>query len=272
MLRPMSQLEFNQARLNAKPYFGPFLACRKSWPHIYWYQQKLIKYLSLSSERDRLSILEIGSWAGASTYSWCEAIARYYDRNGHVTCIDVWDQNIEPVQASPGEKTPAILDVFLHNVEASGYSDLVVHMQSTSDRAFEQLEGQTFDVIYIDGNHSYGHVLNDIVHSIDVLECGGIICGDDLEIQADQISEPVLLTHSEIGTGWAVNPQTGDGYHSGVTRAVAETLGTVSSWHGFWAVKDTEIGWDLIDFESIEAPVPPPLMQYNNEGLKEFDL
>ncbi len=268
----MSHKDFINALEIANPYFGPFMSCRKSWPHIYWYQQKLVKYLSGLGELERLAILEIGSWAGASTYSWCNAISKYFDGRGDLTCVDVWDRNIEPVQAEPGQSLPDMLDVFIHNVAAGGFADQVRHIKSPSDEAYKILPNRSFDLVYIDGDHSYGQVLRDIEHGLEVLNPGGIMCGDDLEIQADAVQPELLEIHSEIGDGWAVNPETGDGYHAGVTRAVSETLGRVSSWHGFWAVKINKLGTHLLDIANVDASIPRPLLQYNNEGEKEFEL
>ena len=69
-----------------------------------------------------------------------------------------------------------------------------------------------------------------------------------------------------------INPTTSEGFHPGSTRAVAEQIGPVSAWNGFWAVKKEEHGWSNLNLDSIEAPIPRPLMQYDNDGTKEFDL
>ena len=77
-----------------------------------------------------------------------------------------------------------------------------------------------------------------------------------------------------------VNPNTsfkGDGrmyvgYHPGVTRAVGENIGPVSNWGAFWAVANSGHGWELINLDGIEAEIPRPLVQYDNEGNKVFDF
>jgi hypothetical protein len=89
----MSKADYFLAVKTGKPYFGPYKTCRKSWSHIYWYQQKLIKYISLKTKIDQINILEIGSWAGASSFSWCEGIDRYFKRCGSIVCVDIWNSH-----------------------------------------------------------------------------------------------------------------------------------------------------------------------------------
>ena len=59
----------------------------------------------------RMDILEIGSWAGASAYSWCEAISRYFGGAGEVTCVDLWDDASE-FERQFKDDTYSIKDVF----------------------------------------------------------------------------------------------------------------------------------------------------------------
>ena len=268
----MSRQDLEKALRTGNPYFGPYLACRKSWPHIYWYQHKLINYLSQSMDGEHISILEIGSWAGASAFTWCDAIKRYFDQNGSVVCVDIWDDAEEKAKTRSDDNMPPIKDVFLHNISAGGFDGMVQPIQSTSDRAFELLSNQYFDVVYIDGDHSYKQVSRDLENGLQALKTSGVICGDDLEIQADQIDPSLLNSHSESGDGWSINPETNAGYHPGVTRAVAERIGAVSSWQGFWATIRSDNGWENLELEGIEAPTLRPLMQYNNEGAREFDF
>ena len=116
----MSKAECYYAIKTGKPYFGPYNACRKSWSHIYWYQQKLIKFISSEKTINQIKILEIGSWAGASTFSWCEGINRYFKRSGSIICVDIWNTNATKGTSNFEDSILTIKEIFNHNISAGG--------------------------------------------------------------------------------------------------------------------------------------------------------
>ena len=65
---------------------------------------------------------------------------------------------------------------------------------------------------------------------------GGIICGDDLEIQFDEID---LENASENKQKYfIIDSKTGFGFHPGVTLALYKYFGgKVSNFGGFWAMR-----------------------------------
>ena len=269
----MSQADFEAALSANRPYFGPHLGCRRSWPHIYWLQQKLLKKLAgmRGSVQAPLSILEIGAWAGASTVSWGEGLRRYFSGVGHIVSVDTWAAHAEPV-AELAPAASAIRHVFLHNVRASGIAELVEPLQADSDAAFDQLAGRRFDVIYIDGDHRYEQVRRDLTHAQSCLAPGGVICGDDLEVQMGEGADGVAAAAVTRREAWAAHPESGLGFHPGVTRAVFESFGRVSAWGGFWAMAEKDGGWISVSLEGIEADAPRALVQYDENGKRLFEL
>jgi predicted O-methyltransferase YrrM len=271
----VSQTDFEAALSANQPYFGPHLGCRRSWPHIYWFQQKLLKKLG-GDRADRsaaapLSILEIGAWAGASTVSWGEGLLRYFAGRGHIVSVDAWASHTEPV-ADLAPTAGAIKHVFLHNVRASGLAAMVEPVQAESDAAFDQLAGRRFDVIYVDGDHRYEQVRRDLANAKKYLTPGGVICGDDLEVQMGDGADDIVAETVARNEAWAAHPESGLGFHPGVTQAVFESFGRVSAWGGFWAMAETEGGWEPISLDGIDAEVPRCLGQYDEDGRRLFDL
>jgi predicted O-methyltransferase YrrM len=254
----MSQSDFEDALRNGRPYFEPYKSCRKSWPHIYWYQQKLIHWMAQRPWPAPPEILEIGSWAGASAVSWGHALNTCFRGKGHILCVDPWES----------DDVPDIKSIFLHNVRAAGIDALVEPFDGTNHEAFSALKERRFDVIYIDGDHAYPHVSFDIANARRHLRPGGIICGDDLEVQVDEITMADVIDSTDRGDSWALSPKDGNGYHPGVTRAVAEAFGAVSSWFGFWAVQENGESWVRIPLDDMEAGMPPALMEYDDEGRR----
>jgi len=268
----VSRADFEAALSANQPYFGPYLGCRLSWPHIYWFQQKLVKKLALArGSIAPLSILEIGVWAGASTVSWGEGLRRYFAGNGHIVAVDVWASNAEPV-ADLAPVASAIKQVFLHNISASGISELVEPIHADSDSAFRRLADRRFDVIYIDGDHRYEQVRRDLAHAISCLKPDGIICGDDLEVQMGDGADVIVAEAVARGESWAAHPASATGFHPGVTLAVFENFGRVSAWGGFWAMAASDDGWRPLSLDGIEADVPPLLLQYDEDGTRLFEV
>jgi predicted O-methyltransferase YrrM len=270
----VSRADFEAALGANQPYFGPHLGCRRSWPHIYWFQQKLMK--KLAAERAgkptvALHILEIGAWAGASTVSWGEGLQRYFAGNGHIVSVDAWAPYAEPV-AEVAPAAAAIKHVFLHNVRASGLAALVEPIQAESDRAFDHLAPRRFDLIYVDGDHRYEQVRRDLANAKRCLAPGGVICGDDLEVQIGDGADDVVTVAIARGEAWAAHPGSDLGFHPGVTRAVSEGFGRVSAWGGFWAMAEKDGDWEPVSLDGIEADVPRALVQYDEDGRRLFDL
>lgn len=52
-----------------------------------------------------------------------------------------------------------------------------------SDKALLELTDQSFDFIYIDGDHSYDWALHDITNYWKLVKTGGILCGHDRSLE-----------------------------------------------------------------------------------------
>ena len=68
------------------------------------------------------------------------------------------------------------IDHFIWHKRKESYSEL--------NYLIKKLYKNNFDLIYPDGDHSYHGVSVDIDNCCSLVRDGGILCGDDLEIQA----------------------------------------------------------------------------------------
>jgi hypothetical protein len=69
---------------------------------------------------------------------------------------------------------------FLFDIPSNAEARGEYYFQVTSDSFFEKYgEGRAFDVIYIDGLHTYEQTLRDLLNSIQLLAFGGVIVIDD---------------------------------------------------------------------------------------------
>ena len=74
---------------------------------------------------------------------------------------------------------------------------------------------------------------------------GGFVCGDDLEMQYDQIDQNRIQDLKT--TDYFTDPKTGKAYHPGVTLATYEIFGKVSSYNGYWIMKKTGLGYQKVN-------------------------
>jgi hypothetical protein len=110
-------------------------------------------------------VCEIGSYEGLSTLNLA-ATAR------SVTCVDPFDAR------ATFEKPHGTLDAFLENIRNGGVEDKILVRQGLSADVMPTL-GRDFDLIFIDGDHSYEAVKLDIQLALPCLREGGLLAFHD---------------------------------------------------------------------------------------------
>ena len=124
-------------------------------------------------------VLEIGSWLGQGRTRILLEEAR--KKGGTVYCVDTWkgNPNVKKHQHIVSEYD--VLGTFLKNVEAAGGSQLVKPLIMSSGDAARVMRDLTFDLVFIDADHSYVATLGDIHAWRPKVRLGGILCGHDCE-------------------------------------------------------------------------------------------
>jgi hypothetical protein len=230
--------------------------------------------LSREPAADKVQILEIGSWCGASALAWGEGIERYFGGNGKITCVDAWQPyvDLDTNQGGADRDMDAALrdgepfEIFRHNIGFLPDSVAVDIRKGWSRDVLPKLPAGLYDLVYIDGDHTYAGVLSDIEQAAPLVRTGGILCGDDLELEAGQCDLGVLQARPNMDKH--VDPARGVQYHPGVAKAVGEFFGPVSSWSGFWAMQKTTEGWAKIPLNGMPPHIPRHLHPKSLMGLK----
>ena len=136
------------------------------------------------------SILEIGSWMGASAMAWSQA-ATAANPGARVYCVDTWLGSVEHYLDTYGEwgieklaigpYGPTFFDDFLWHVNSHGFADRILPFRADSQSALALFasRGLCFDVIYVDGAHDAYSVFKDVSNALKIVAPGGLICGDD---------------------------------------------------------------------------------------------
>ena len=111
----------------------------------------LCDYIARYYDLKKLTILEIGSYAGDSAKIFAE-------RFGKVICVDPWQNGYDDKDAASYQHPMETVEKqFDENV--AGF-DNVIKMKMTSEEASKQVA--SVDVVYIDGLHTYDGVKKDI--------------------------------------------------------------------------------------------------------------
>jgi predicted O-methyltransferase YrrM len=117
--------------------------------------------------------LEIGAFYGANVISVAQSYASHNDSS--LTVIDPWIDYDEYPEYK-GQQS-GIYDAFLKNTEHIK-DKLTIH-RGFSNEVLPSLEDNSFDIIYIDGNHEPEFVLEDAVLAFRKLKVGGYLIFDD---------------------------------------------------------------------------------------------
>jgi SAM-dependent methyltransferase len=109
---------------------------------------KMIDYIDTFYDVSQLTILEVGSWAGTSANEFAK-------RFKHVTCVDPW----EPTKGTITERQNVKeAEKEFNRMMAS--HDNITKIKGRIEDVYKKLP--EFDVIYIDGEHTYKAVQRDI--------------------------------------------------------------------------------------------------------------
>jgi len=259
-----SYLKYLWCKQTRRVYFGSFLAATQGKSVRHYYMQEVVKEYC-KNHNESLMILELGSWAGGSAITCADAIKRYCVKQGRVLCIDPWVDYIEPSKnkewthktMKKSFKNDSIYKLFFYNIFASKNSDIVSAIRGSADEILPLLKEGSFDLIFIDANHAYEFVYNDIKNFSPLLKNGGILCGDDLELQYNEVDRGniTLMKDQDV----IVDPLTKKRYHPGVSLAVYRFFtGDVSVWNGFWAMRKIGEHWEKISLKISEKEIIIP--------------
>ncbi len=223
-----------------------------------------------------IDILEVGSWAGASALTWGQALEIHNEGRGALTCIDAWQPYYarEEIPDDVSQEINAALEtnepyqIFSDNMRfLPPGTDLRVRRGWSTD-ILPSLAAETYDIVYLDGDHCYAGISADLDSGCRLVRDGGVICGDDLELQGHQVDASIAAQRPKLDK--QRDEASGTVFHPGVTLAVAERFGEVSAWNGFWAMRKVADGWQRVNLRGMPAHFPNHLSPKNLTGLKAY--
>ncbi len=241
-------------RLTKSVYFGPVMLGAQTWksrdPHM---RKTILQELTKHRDGD-FYVLEIGSWAGQSAILWATEIARS-GCSGKVVCVDPWMPFASKEQIGVNSaisimdnaaRHDRIFPLFWHNVKSSGLAHHIIPLRGRSSDVLRLLRTMSFDLVFVDGSHTFSDFVSDLALAAPLVKESGIICGDDLELQQDQIDFPYAEKNRE--KDFLTDPTTGQDFHPGVCLGVGHFFKRrVSCCDGFWLLRKVGDSWGDVD-------------------------
>ena len=268
----------NQDILNELEEGKPYLKHKNailSAPVRHMFMIATIWYIANQNKNKNISIMEIGTWFGASALSWAQGLEEYSESKGSLTCVDAWKPFFD-LEEHPDNsyvlEMEALLEsdfaynIFLHNIGTLPKSIITQHFRGQSENILKFLKSSSYSVIFIDADHTYNFVKKDILDSMRLVENYGVICGDDLNMQMSSIDKDFAIENKN--KDFIQDPKTKKNYHPGVTVAIEEIFGEVSSWGGFWAMQKIDEVWKQISLKNMPVVYPKHFDEENIDKAK----
>lgn len=248
---PFGYLSYRMHRMLERPYFGVWLQSSQGNPFRRKYMHACVKLMATEIRRQgklpadaTFRVLEIGAYAGASAIQWGLSLKKQEIADAKVYSVDPWSSYLDTQRnrrlpyriMNHALASGKVFELFNHNIAAAGLTDVCIPIKGDSADALVRFEIESFDLVYIDGDHHLDVVRKDIERAAALLKDGGLLCGDDLEMQLADVD----AEHARRGVDndMIVDPISGVAYHPGVTISVATFLGRkIPCYEGFWVVR-----------------------------------
>lgn len=164
----------------SKPiYTGEYLSFSK-------YDRAALRQLVQRIDRPVKQILEVGSWLGTGSTTTIIETLRGED-DVLLFCVDIWRGSLNVQKHQQMVAQYAVFNTFMHNVRRAGGEAMVKPLVMSSLDAAAIIADASFDLIFIDAEHSYGETGKDIDAWLPKVRQGGILCGHDCEMRAEAV-------------------------------------------------------------------------------------
>lgn len=270
-----------QQALNSNlPYFGRNAVGIGAPLFRYSVLRSLVKWVENRRPGKAIKILEVGSWIGASALIFARSIEEFNEGNGLITCVDSWTPYIdtdvnngyEHIVMTAALEKDAAYELFLHNCRSCRIDHVIKIKRGNSKTVLPELIGNQYDIIYLDGDHSFEMAFSDIDISKGLIAEGGILCGDDLEKQYDDVDPKIVEEGIRKNKDYILLDDKVSGFHPGVTMAVHQAIGKSSMIGCVWFMQC--VGDELIQISDIEVEriVPEELLIFSPKDFGTFNL
>lgn len=156
--------------------------------------------------------LELGTFLGTGT------TALFYGAGVNLICVDHWRGNqFDPFMQSTAPQYD-FYEICAANINQYNHENRIALVEADTIQASHMYPDHSFDLIFIDADHTYEGVLADIRAWYSKVKPGGIICGHDCEGRPYNFGRYDFSDAALKGKDWDDQLK----IHPGVIRAVHE--------------------------------------------------
>lgn len=159
----------------------------------------------VTSERPKFHFVEIGSWRGKSSAYMAVEIANS-GLNIQFDCVDTWEGSLDEEihQNDPAVINNTLYEEFLKNMQSVKEYYRPIRMKSVD--AAKSYTDHSLDFVFIDAQHDYESVKEDILAWKDKVKPGGFLAGHDYNPEGDygvgKAVRELLPNHQPIPWCW----------------------------------------------------------------------
>jgi hypothetical protein len=134
----------------------------------------------IARARDGAVFVEVGAYLGRSTIYLASRI-RQSGKNIRVYAVDLWDGWVyhECREDEPSPESADVFGHFIRNVRRAGVEDVIRPLKMSSEQAAGLFEDGTFDFVFLDADHDYEAVRNDLHSWFPKVKRRGVLGGHD---------------------------------------------------------------------------------------------
>lgn len=207
-------------------------------------RKQFIKLVN-DQQKEGMKVLEVGTYDGETTVGILPVIEK---NNGHYFAIDWFFGTMNPgwEDVLKNKPHPHFYDPnqsddtyarFIANVQKAivnpNWQEIATVIRGKSQEVSDQIEDNSIDILFIDGDHRYSAVIKDIELYLPKLKNNGIIVFDDCENLTDAcngiINDLSLHASDQEAEQDSCTGKYGH-MHWGVVKAVCEVFGEWPHW------------------------------------------
>ena len=152
-------------------------------------------YTNMVGKFNDAIFVEVGCWEGKSSSFMADKI-KNSGRNIKFYAVDIWQDYMQE-----GMLWKANMDKFLKNTEP--LKDYINVIKGDSKEAIKRFEDGTVSFVFIDGNHQYEFVKDDIECWLPKMKKGGMLAGHDTQFEGvTRAINELLPGHGIISNYW----------------------------------------------------------------------
>jgi hypothetical protein len=145
-----------------------------------WFDYQNLYEAMVERADDGATFVEVGAYLGRSTWFLADAVKRS-GKEIRLFIVDLWDGWFydDYNQQTPMRESGDVFWHFMNNMRQGGVDDAICPLRMPSARAAELFEDGSLDFVFIDGDHGYKAVCDDIRSWFPKVKRKGILAGHD---------------------------------------------------------------------------------------------